>query len=90
MKKMLVDTQGVKCIGAVEPIEPVVMSSLRSSLVRRNILDQKNYTPYCGAEHCFLTWPRSTFDGEQFTCRCGWRSSFESDFISEYKKTWGK
>ena len=53
-------------------------------------MTQKGYSPYCGAEKCFYTWPRSTFDGKQFTCKCGWRSSFEPEFILEYKSKWDK
>lgn len=53
--------------------------------VRDNLLKRLGYTPYCGAPKCPLHWPRSHFDGEQFKCRCGWRSQYESDFIEQYK-----
>jgi hypothetical protein len=29
--------------------------------------------------------PRTHFDGRQFVCACGWRSSFPADFIAKYK-----
>lgn len=53
------------------------------------------YTPYCGnmgannaKGGCHN--PRTYFDGNQFFCPfCGWRSSFETDFINRYKKKWG-
>jgi hypothetical protein len=55
------------------------------STVRRNLLAQPRYTPYCGAERCYLRWPRTTFNGSQFECRCGWKSTFEAEFIEEYR-----
>lgn len=58
------------------------------SIVRNNLMNQKGYSPYCGADACVLTWPRTTFDGQQFQCRCGWRSSFEAEFIDRYKAKW--
>ena len=27
------------------------------SIVRRNLLTQEGYTPYCGADTCALRWP---------------------------------
>lgn len=55
------------------------------SIVRRNLLTVRGYTGYCGAEKCPLHWPRTTFDGEQFTCRCGFRTQMPADFIAFYK-----
>ncbi|MCK5614317.1 hypothetical protein KAR91_71285 [Candidatus Pacearchaeota archaeon] len=58
------------------------------SIVRNNLMTQKGYVPYCGNDECFHT-PRSFFNGSQFECRsCGWQSSFEDEFISEYKSKW--
>lgn len=54
------------------------------SIVRQNLLTEKNYTPYCGVKNCRYTWPRTKFNGEQFECKCGWKSSFEKKFICEY------
>ena len=56
------------------------------SLIRENILKDNNYTPYCGSNNCYLTWPRTKFDGEQFVCDCGWRSAFEKEFIDIVNK----
>lgn len=56
------------------------------STVRRNLLNQPGYTPYCGAEKCGGRWPRTFFNGSQFACACGWRSSFEAEFIEDYKR----
>lgn len=59
-------------------------------IVRHNLMNEKNYTPYCGSVGCRVC-PRTHFDGEQFFCKqCGWRSSFPADFIAEYKAKWGK
>lgn len=56
------------------------------SIVRRNLLTRPNYSPYCGrVDKCPHYWPRTTFDGEQFTCRCGFRTQMPADFIAFYK-----
>jgi hypothetical protein len=57
------------------------------SVVRDNLLSRPGYTPYCGAAPvCSFRMPRTTFDGKQFVCRCGWRSGFEAEFIEQYKQ----
>lgn len=57
------------------------------SIVRDNLLNRAGYTPYCGAAPvCRHRMPRTTFDGEQFVCRCGWRSGFDAEFIEQYKQ----
>lgn len=56
-----------------------------NDIVRNRLLTQPGYLPYCGADNCSLGWSRTSFDGEQFVCGCGWKSSFEDDFIKEYK-----
>lgn len=58
------------------------------SIVRRNLLTEKGYSPYCGADNCHLRWPRTQFNGEQFECKCGWQSGFDKEFINEYKNKW--
>lgn len=57
------------------------------SIVRQNLMERPDYTPYCGNVECMLRMPRTHFDGEQFACHCGWRSSFESEFIDKYKSS---
>lgn len=57
------------------------------SLVRQNLLTRFGYVPYCGRGLCMA---RAGFDGEQFKCRCGWRSEFESEFIEQYKAAQAK
>ncbi|CAH0244491.1 hypothetical protein [Stenotrophomonas lactitubi] len=59
-----------------------------TSIVRNNLLTREEYTPYCGEVRCTAGMPRTTGDGEQFRCRCGWRSSFPANFIAVYKATW--
>jgi predicted RNA-binding Zn-ribbon protein involved in translation (DUF1610 family) len=58
------------------------------SIIRRNLMTQPDYSPYCGnGMRC--TMPRTRFDGEQFVCpQCRWRSQFPDDFIAEYKAKW--
>lgn len=60
------------------------------SIVRNNLMTRPGYAPYCGAEKCGATWPRTRFNGSQFQCVCGWKSSFEPEFIDEYKAKWAK
>ena len=59
------------------------------SIVRNNLMTQKNYTPYCGnIKGCSM--PRTKFNGKQFDCPCcKWQSMFEEKFITEYKTHWG-
>lgn len=54
------------------------------SLVRWNLLERPNYTPYCGNDKCFQGMPRTKFNGKQFECGCGWESGFDEEFIAEY------
>lgn len=58
------------------------------SIVRENLMTKRGYTPYCGDGECRFRMPRTRFDGEQFTCICGWRSEFPADFIAAYKAKW--
>lgn len=59
------------------------------SIVRENLMEQPGYTPYCGAAgDCEYGMPRTRFDGDQFICRCGWRSGFDAEFIKQYKAKW--
>ena len=53
------------------------------SIVRDNLLSRKGYTPYCGAERCHYRWPRTRRNDltMQYECRCGWKSSFETEFL---------
>lgn len=60
------------------------------SIVRDNLLTREGYTPYCGAERCNRGMPRTTWNGSQFECRCGWQSQFPVEFIAEYKAIWSK
>lgn len=58
------------------------------SIVRENLMSQKNYTPYCGNMECH-SMPRTRFNGNQFECpNCKWQSEFELGFIKKYKMKW--
>jgi hypothetical protein len=59
------------------------------SIVRSNLMEREGYAPYCGAMTCSHGMPRTVFDGQQFKCKCGWRSGFEAEFIKAYKAKWG-
>jgi len=56
------------------------------SIVRKNLLTRPGYSPYCGSDGCRKGHPRTEWDGNQFRCRCGWRSSFDAEFIECYRK----
>lgn len=61
------------------------------STVRENLMKQPGYAPYCGGameKGSTCSMPRTSWDGEQFKCSCGWRSQFPADFIAEYKAKW--
>lgn len=68
------------------------MSDKPFSIVRSNLMEREGYEPYCGFHtEGFVCMQRAKFDGEQFKCAsCGWRSSYESEFIQQYKAKWGK
>lgn len=58
-------------------------------------MTRQGYTPYCGnirddwSSPC-KEQPRTRFTGEQFRCPdCGWLSSFEPEFIQQYREKWG-
>lgn len=58
-----------------------------NSIVRGNLLSDRNYSPYCGRHDCFKGSPRTFWSGilGQFTCSCGWCSKFPPEFIKAYK-----
>lgn len=58
------------------------------SVVRDNLMNVPGYSPYCGDTRCRYRMPRTSWDGAQFKCRCGWRSEFPADFIERYKSKW--
>lgn len=60
----------------------------RTSIVRDNLMNRAGYVPYCGNANCSLGMPRTHFIRDQFECGCGWRSTFEADFITAYKAKW--
>ncbi len=59
-------------------------------IIRDNLMNQSGYSPYCGDPNCRAGMTRTKFNGEQFTCRCGWVSVFPAEFIAQYKQKWGK
>lgn len=67
--------------------KPVIINTI----VRRNLMDNKSYSPYCGndiaaREKGGCNNPRTFWNGSQFKCpRCGWTSQFPDYFITDYK-----
>lgn len=68
---------------------------LETSIVRENLMNQPDYTPYCGNniprdQFGGCSNPRTKFDGEQFVCpECKLRTVYPIDFIKRYKAVWG-
>lgn len=62
-----------------------VLDSSGLSITRRNLLTVRDYESYCGADFCSKGMPRAHFDGMQFICECGWRSSLEQEFLLFYR-----
>lgn len=61
---------------------------MRNPIIRKNLMSDKMYRPYCGNNACNLI-PRTRFNGEQFTCPlCGWTSAFDVTFMTAYKMQW--
>jgi hypothetical protein len=58
------------------------------SLIRENLMTRPGYSPYCGSEQCTYRMPRTHFKRGQFECYCGWRSSFDPEFIAAYEAKW--
>lgn len=58
------------------------------SIVRENLMTRKGYAPYCGNMECRAGMPRTHFINGQFACTCGWKSSFEPEFIAAYQAKW--
>jgi len=58
------------------------------SIIRKNLLTVLGYTPYCGGEEKYCSYPRTKFNGTQFECPvCKWKSQFEPEFIEQYKES---
>lgn len=58
------------------------------SIVRDNLMTRPGYKPYCGNTRCSFDMPRTRYIAKQFHCGCGWRSSFEPEFIAAYEAKW--
>jgi hypothetical protein len=58
------------------------------SIVRDNLMTRRGYKPYCSGDYCRFYCPRTSFNGKQFVCRCGWQTSFEPEFIAAYRSKW--
>lgn len=58
------------------------------SIVRDNLMSREGYSPYCGAEKCLFRWPRTGYANGQFHCLCGWKSSYDPEFIEKYEAKW--
>ena len=63
---------------------------MEKTIIRENLMNQKDYTPYCGDELCKYHMPRVKWNKgrDQFICSCGWVSSIDIEFIERYKKKW--
>jgi len=60
------------------------------SIVRQNLMTREGYSPYCAEVRCFRR-ARFNPDRGQFGCPVhSFETSFEPEFIEEYRKKWGK
>jgi hypothetical protein len=58
--------------------------------VRENLMNEKDYSPYCGSNKCRHKMHRAKWsdDKKQFTYSCVWVSQFPDDFINTYIAKW--
>ena len=54
---------------------------------RFNLLNQPDYSPYCGNGGCMKRAPFAK-GVKQFHCVCGWVSQYPDGFIENYGKVW--
>jgi len=62
---------------------------METTIVRKNLMTDGSYRPYCGANNCKVGMLRTRWNGEQFYCSCGWVSEFPKEFIDRYKTKHG-
>lgn len=55
------------------------------SIVRNNLMKRPLYTPYCGHPRHMN---RTSWDGAQFRCTCGYRTEFPEEFLALYLARW--
>lgn len=61
------------------------------SLIRNNLMYQKDYAPYCGNAYPVCHNPRAHWDEEEKSHKCttcGWKPTFDQAFYQEYKAKW--
>lgn len=58
------------------------------SIVRHNLLTRKGYSGYCGGSKCRYGMPRTSWNGTQFKCPCGYVSRIDIAFLTTYVKYW--
>lgn len=60
-----------------------------SSVVVKNLMERRDYTPYCGSSTCTKAI-RTVFYKGQFHCGiCGWSSNYTESFIAIWQMKWG-
>lgn len=60
-----------------------------ASIVRMNLMERKDYVPYCGSTYCMKRVGLKP-NAVQFTCSCGFSSGFDIAFMSTYFKHIGR
>ena len=68
------------------------------SIVRSNLMNEANYTCYCGNSYieqkkkgCDMLRTKWIPELNQFRCpKCGWVSQYPKEFIDRYKAKWNK
>jgi hypothetical protein len=80
--------------GHFERTSKNMSAEIESSIVRENLMGDKNYRPYCGNtisvfEPGSCHNPRTVWNGKQLACpMCGWESQFPDEFLDRYKQKW--
>ncbi len=61
---------------------------MEETIVRQNLIENKDYLPYCGNNLYKCTNPRTVKTGLLILkCpECGWESEFPEDFVKRYKE----
>lgn len=56
-------------------------------IIKTNLMNLEGYTPLCGNGNC---QKRTSFNGAQFICACGWSTLLDKEFVSKYIQKWKK
>lgn len=72
----------------INEIMDIINPMKEETILRENLMNDVNYSAFCGSMECPLEMPKSTFNKkrQQFICGCGAISIFPIEFIQRYKR----